>query len=264
MSRSFLAFVLLETPATPDMVAVAAALRSRHPQLATEMGNGDAPGVRQSSSASVIRCGNQLIAVMSMPTPIPQDSGLWSRAATAWPEAKAVAARHRGHLMISVLGQNQQLLPTARPMTAVIGALIATMPQCCAVVWDGKVARSADLWMHLSTQSYAPFPEYPFTLWVDILPFRIESGIGAVTMGLSAFVGREIEFETSRRTLATLIEKVASLAVYLIEHGRVLRDGDTFGGDVHERIAVRYKSSDQFNGMPVFLCTDSPVVMEHS
>lgn len=257
MSRSLLTLVLLESPATPDMVALAAALRTRHPELATQMDDGGAAGVRQGSAgASVIRCGDQLITVMSMPTPIPHDPGLWSRATTAWPEASDVAARHRGHLIVSVLGQKQQSLPTARLLTAVLGALIATMPQCCAVVWDGKVVRPADLWLHLSRQSYAPFPDYPFTLWVDVLPFRSESGIGAVTMGLTAFVGREIEFETSRLTLAAMIEKVAGLAVYLIEHGDVLGDGDTFGGDAHERIAVRYKNSDRFNGMPVFLCTD--------
>ncbi len=258
MSQSFLAFVLLESPATPDMAGLAAALRTRHPERVTEMGGVGAADASQSSAgASAIRFGDQLITVMSMPTPIPQDPGLWSRAATMWPEAKAVAARHKGHLMVSVLGPKQQLLPTARLMTAVIGALIATMPRCCAVVWDGKVARPADLWLDLSTQSYAPFPDYPFALWVDVLPFRSEPGIGAVTMGLSAFVGREIEFETSRLTLATLIEKVASLAVYLIQHGAVLKAGDTFGGDAYERAAVRYKDSDRFNGMPVFLCTNS-------
>jgi hypothetical protein len=256
MSNSFLSFVLLDHPATPDMVALAAALRARPPELAAEIDAG-AAGIREGSAgASVLRCGDQLITVMSMPTPIPQDPGLWSRAATAWPESKAVAARHRGHLIVSVLGQNEQLLPTARLMTAVIGALIATLSQCCAVVWDGKVARPADLWLHLSAQSYAPFPDYPFPLWVDVLPFRFKRDIGAVTMGLSAFVEREIEFETSRLTLAALIDKVAGLVVYLIEHGPVLRDGDTFGDDARERIAVRYKNSDQFNGMPVFLCTD--------
>lgn len=265
MGKSFLAFVLLESPASLDMAELAAALRTRHPELEAEMGGGGGADGRQSSAgASVIRFGDQLITVMSMPTSIPQDPGLWSRAVTAWPEAKAVAARHRGHLIVSVLGQNQQLLPTARLMTAVIGALIATLPQCCAVVWDGKVARPADLWLHQSEQSYAPFPDYPFTLWIDVLPFRSERGVGAVTMGLTDFVGREIEFETSRLTLGAMIKKVASLAVYLIEHGRVLRDGDTFGGDAQERIAVRYKNSDQFNGMPVFLCTDGPVVPKHS
>ncbi len=256
MSKSFLAFVLLESPATPDMVALAAALRIRHPELAREIDDSPA-GIRQGSAGgSVLRCGNQLITVMSMPAPIPQDRGLWSRAVTAWPEADAVAARHRGHLIVSVLGQNQETLPTARLMTAVIGALIAIMPECCAVVWDGKVARSADLWQHLSMQSYAPFPDYPFTLWVDVLPFRSQKGIGAVTMGLAAFVDREIQFETSRLPLDALVERVLGLVVYLIEHGPVLKDGDTFGGDAEERIAVRYKNSDQFNGMPVFLCSD--------
>ena len=258
MSKSFLAFVLLERPVTPDMVALAKAVRTRHPELAPKM-DGDASEVRQGSAGgSVLRCGDQLIAVMSMPAPIPQDPGLWSRSTTAWPEANTVAARHRGHLIVSVLGQNQPLLSKARLMTAVIGALIATVPECRAVVWDAKVARPADIWLHLSRQSFAPFPDYPFPLWVDVLPFRSQKGIGAVTMGLSAFVDREIEFETSRLALGALIEKVAGLFVYLIEHGRVLGDGDTFGGDARERIAVRYKNSDQFNGMPVFLCTDSP------
>jgi hypothetical protein len=256
MSRSFLAFVLLEHPATPDMVGLAAALRSRHPELATKMDHGAGDVHQGSAGGAVLRYADQLITVMSMPTPIPQDPGLWSRATTAWPEANAVAARHRGHLIVSVLGQNQELLPTARLMTAVIGALIAIMPECCAVVWDGKVARPANLWLHLSMQSYAPFPDYPFPLWGDVLPFRTRKGIGAVTMGLTAFVDREIQFETSRLPLDALVEKVEGLVVYLIEHGRVLKDGDTFGGDAKERIGVRYKNSDQFNGMPVFLCTD--------
>ncbi|MGW1421107.1 DUF4261 domain-containing protein [Bradyrhizobium manausense] len=257
MSKSFLAFVLLDSPASLNTGALATALRTRHPELASEMRDDDAAKMREGSGgASVIRFGDQLITVMSMPTAIPHDPGLWSRTAITWPEAQVVAAEHRGHLIVSVLGKDQQLLPTARLMTAVIGALIATMPQCGAVVWDGKVAQPADLWLHLFAQSYAPFPDYPFPLWVDILPFRSEAGIGAVTMGLSAFVGREIEFKTARLTLAALIEKVAGLVAYLIERGRVLGDGDTFGGDPKERIAVRYKNSDRFNGMPVFLCTD--------
>ena len=245
MSKSFLALVLLETPVTPDMAALAEAVRTRHPQLAMKMDNG-ASEVRQGSAGgAVLRCGDQLIAVMSMPAPIPQDPGLWSRATMVWPEANTVAARHRGHLIVSVLGQDQQLLPRARLMTAVIGGLIATVPECRAVVWDTKVARPARLWLHLSRQSFAPFPDYPFPLWVDVLPFRSQKGIGAVTMGL-----------TARLPLDALIEKVEGLVVYLIEHGPVLKDGDTFGGDAKERIAVRYKNSDQFNGMPVFLCTD--------
>ncbi|WP_271617455.1 DUF4261 domain-containing protein [Bradyrhizobium sp. CCBAU 51745] len=235
----------------PDMIALAEAVHRRHQKLATKMDVGQG-----SAGGAVLRCGDQLIAVMSMPASIPQDPGLWSRATTTWPDAGTVAAQHRGHLIVSVIGRNQPLLSKARLMTAVIGGLIATVPECRAVVWDTKVARPASLWLHRSRQSFAPFPDYPFPLWVDVLPFRSQKGIGAVTMGLTAFVDREIQFETSRLTLDALLEKVEGLVVYLIEHGRVLKDGDTFGGDAKERIDVRYKNSDQFNGMPVFLCTD--------
>lgn len=253
MSKSFLALVLLESPATPDMVALAEAIRARHPELPMEVEGGE-EGARQGSP--LIRCGNELVAVMSMPAPIPDDPGLWSRASTIWPHAKAVAARHRGHLIVSVLGQNQQVLPTARLTTAVIGALIATMPQCCGVVWNGKVARPADLWLDMSSRSFAPYPDYPVSLWIDILPFRSDAGIGAVTMGLSPFSEREIQFETHKLPLPTLISKVDGLAVYLVEHGPVVKNGDTFGGSARERFTVRHKSSDQFGGLPVFFCTD--------
>lgn len=253
MSNSLLSLVLLDESATPNMAEVARVLRVRYPELATEVtDDGSAQQIRANSP--LIRCGNELVAVMSMPTPIPQDAGLWARAATTWPESKAVAARHRGHLIISMLGKSEQPLVAARVTTAVIGALIATMPECCGVVWAGRVARPADLWLEMSRDSFAPYPDYPFRLWVDILPFRSGAKIGAVTMGLSAFVGREIEFVTGKLTLSALFDKVAGLSVYLIEHGSVVKDGDTIGASASERIQVRHTNSDAFGGLPVLYC----------
>lgn len=255
MSSALLALVLLDNPATPDMSAVAKALHARHPELATEA-IGDGRTQQAQANSPLIRCGNELVAVMSMPAPIPQDQGLWARAATNWPESKAVAVRHRGHLIVSMLGKSEQPLVSARMTTAVIGALIATMPEVCGVVWAGRVARPADLWLDMSRDSFAPFPDYPFTLWIDILPYRSGDKIGAVTMGLSAFVGREIEFVTGKLTLPALFDKVAGLSVYLIEHGSVVKDGDTIGASASERIQVRHKNSDAFGGLPVFYCVD--------
>ncbi|WIW44632.1 DUF4261 domain-containing protein [Bradyrhizobium sp. 62B] len=91
--------------------------------------------------------------------------------------------------------------------------------------------------------------------------FRFRSGakIGAVTIGLSAFVDREIEFVTAKLTLSGLFDKVAGLSAYLIEHGSVVKDGDTIGASASERIQVRYRNSDAFGGLPVFYCTDASV-----
>ncbi|AMA59374.1 DUF4261 domain-containing protein [Bradyrhizobium sp. CCGE-LA001] len=254
MSKLSLGFVLLDSPVTPDMSAVANILRARHPDLMT---GPDDPGEQHvQASSPLIRCGNQLVAVMSMPAPLPDDTGLWSRAATNWPESKAVAVRHRGHLIVSALGKDVPPLTAARTTTSVIGALIAAMPESCGVVWDGRVARPSGLWLESSSRAFAPFPDYPFTLWVDILPFRSDRKIGAITVGLSSFVGREIEFRSARLTLPTVIDKVAGLSAYLIEHGNVVKDGDTIGASAEERIKVRHRNSEVFGDLPVFFCSD--------
>jgi hypothetical protein len=252
------AFVLLDRFVSPNMAAVVAALRVRHPELPVELMTGkDSVSGAAGTSASLplIRCGDQFVVVMAMPAPIPQDQGLWSRTAHTWPEGKATAERHQGHLIVSVLGQSKQQLPTARVITAVIGALVAVTPECRAVVWRSKVARSAALWQEMSRRSFAPFPDCPFTLWLDVLPFRSGAVVGAVTMGLSAFAGREIEFETGNLDLPTVIDKVAGLAAYLLEHGAVVKDGDTFGGDEREHFRVHYETSARFAGLPVFFCS---------
>lgn len=254
MSNSFLAFVLLDSPVTPDMSAVADVLRARHPDLTTTPDDPREQHVQASSP--LIRCGNELIAVMSMPAPIPEDAGLWARAATTWPESKTVAARHRGHLIVSMLGKNERPLVAARVTTAVTGALIAAMPECCGVVWAGRVARPSGLWLESSSRAFAPFPDYPFTLWVDILPFQSDGRVGAITVGLSNFVGREIEFRSAKLNLSALIDKVAGLSAYLIEHGNVVKDGDTIGASATERIKVRHRNSEVFGDLPVFFCTD--------
>ena len=233
------------------MSALAEALRARHPDLAVEI-VADSKG--NTAGSTLLRCGNEAIVVMSMPGPIPDDAGLWLRAAHTWPEAKTVAKRHRGHLIVSVLGKGEPLLASARLNTAVIGALIATVPECSAVVWGSKVARAASLWREMSSLSFAPFSDDLFTLWIDILPFRSDAGIGAVTMGLSAFAGREIEFETVKLDLPTLIDKVVGLGIYLVEHGAAVKDGDTFGASEQERFTVRHKTSERFEGLPVFFC----------
>src|SRR6478609_2556788 len=110
MSESPLGLVLLDNPITPDWSALAKTLGARHPGMAVEVvadGNGNLDG------SPLIRCGDEFVAVMSMPAPIPDDAGLWSRAVRTWPEAKTVASRHRGHLVVSVVGKSESPLSAA-------------------------------------------------------------------------------------------------------------------------------------------------------
>jgi hypothetical protein len=146
------------------------------------------------------------MAVMNIPAPLPGDprDEVWTRAATTWQQALSVATGHLSpRLLVGVLD---------------------VVAGCSA----GRVVRP---------------PHYPILLWIDIAPVRTASGMDAVTIGLSSFVGREIEFEVGRLNPSAVLSQVAGLASYLIEHGNVIKDGNTFGGSEAERIRVRHAVS---------------------
>lgn len=93
-----LSLILLNKPAEPDMLAVIRALAARHPALGAKLVR-DA-GDPKAKESLLIQCGDESVAVMSMPAPIPDDPGLWARAEMTWPEVGSVAARHKGHIIV--------------------------------------------------------------------------------------------------------------------------------------------------------------------
>jgi hypothetical protein len=248
-----IAFVLIDQPAIVEMQVLAQAVHARYPGLPVEAVAASAKHGQGAAQSPLIGCGDEFVAVMNIPVPLPRDMGeeVWARAATTWPEALAVRMGHRAHIVVGTLGKVQSPLPEARVVTAVVGGLLDTIPGCLAVMWAERVVRPAALWKDQSRRAYAAYPDYPILLWLDIAPIRTASGIEAVTIGLSSFVDREIEFEVGRLQPADVLNKVAGLAVYLIEHGQALKDGDTFGGSERERIKVRHANSARLGGVPV-------------
>jgi Domain of unknown function (DUF4261) len=250
-----MAVAMFERPYEPNQQALVAAIRSRHPDLPVEVCNPHATEGETAMQAPLIRCGGEIVTLLSLPGPVlpHSENPIWIRASGVWPQARAAGVRHRGHVFISSIGTRSLRLRTAKILTAVAGSLIAAAPGSCAVAWDGRTARSAEMWSTLSRSAFAPYPEpgHPFMLWIDIVPFRSDGAFGAVTNGLSAFVGREIEFETDKPNLGHVLTNVGGLAVYLIEHGPVVHDGNTFGASETERMTVRHVTSTRFAGLSV-------------
>jgi hypothetical protein len=243
------AFVLLDHSATPDLVVVAEAICRRHPAIPAS-----ASWAGQTSGNSpLLLCDGEIVAVMSLIAPLPRDEGLLVRASASWPEVRAVFERHSAHLVVSILGAKGGQLRIARVITAVVGGLIAATPGALGVVWGSKVAHPADRWMKMSEGAFVPYPDFPVSLWISIHPFSDEltGGGGAITQGLTAFVGRELELIGAAEKLIPLLERAQGLATYLAQNGPVLKDGSTFGVSETEHIAVRLCMSERFPGMAV-------------
>jgi hypothetical protein len=254
------AFVLLEGPVTLNESALVEALRQRHPDARWDIADNVAQaGVDR---PIIIRGGDSLVVVIPMPAPLPRDRNrLWKRASRIWPEAPEIAGRHRAHLVVSTIGPAENNagiahlthIGSARLTTAVVGGLIAVTPGCCAVAWGAAVGHSAQMWLDTSRSAFAAWPNHPFSLWIDIIPYSSGHATAAITLGLSAFVDREIEFEVDGMDRATVIYRVAHIAFYLIQHGlgAMIKDGTTIEGDSEaDRVKVRYRTS-RFTGSPV-------------
>jgi len=249
-----IAFVLLQQAAVPDLQALVDVLRQRHPDQPWAV---DAPGLKR-PRAPFILCGHRIVILLPVDAPVPNDESMWAHAAMSWPEAR-LAARHRAHVIVSLMGKGDDSVEDAKLVTAVVGGLIATASGACGVVFGGLVARSPQIWLEMSQEAFAPHPDYPIMLWIDIVPFRPgPQSVGAFTRGLSRFAGREIEYEVPGASSAPLIQRLAGLASYMVEHGDLVRDGDTIGEQQDERIEVHHGFS-RFDGKPVLRIGPEPV-----
>lgn len=253
-----IAFVLLQEPALPDLSALLDVMRQRHPELSWAPG---LPGPNWPRSPFIL-CDKRIVIVMPVEAPLPGDEEMWARAATTWPEAREVAARQRAHVIVSLMGESESKLDDAKIVTAVVGGLIAVTAAACGVVFCGWVARSSQTWLEMSARTFARYPDYPFLLWIDVTPFQSDAQSGGVlTCGLARFTGREIEAEVPTLSGPSLLRRVAGLAGYMLEHGDLIKDGDTIDDDDAERVNVQYAVS-QLTGAPVLRLSPEPTPLE--
>ena len=243
-----IAFVLLHEPAVPDLPALLEALRQRHPDLSWTAGT---PGPNRPRSAFIL-CGKRIVILMQAEARLAApDDEMWARAATAWPEAHEAAALHRAHVIVSLMDDGEGKVEDAKIVTAVVGGLISITTEACGVVFCGRIARSSQIWLEMSARAFAPYPDYPFMLWIDIVPFeQSPQSVGALTYGLSRFTGREIEFEAPSLSGPTLLHQVAGLAGDMIERDDRIGDDDTIDASEPEPINVKHPVP-HLNGAPV-------------
>ena len=251
------AFILLDDSRLPDEEVLIQALRRRHPGL-----HWDTSTVATSDGVKLIRAGDHLVAILLIPAPLPFDQRLWQQASWVWPEALDAVGRHSAHILVSMMGGEVEATNTPELeisgstccLTAVVGGVCETGSNCLGVIWSGKVGRSREMWLDQSPRAFDPYPDQPFGLWLEIVPFRSGDTIGAYTVGLSEFTGREIEFEVDGLDERTVIGRVAQISSYLIANGldAALQSGQVFDADseIDHRVGVLHRNS-RFNLGPV-------------
>jgi hypothetical protein len=242
------AFILLHAPTALHLPRISEALSTRHPDVPVVIGGDE--------SGALLNFSGLLVLARYFDVPLPP---LWDeefdRAKLHWQEADAVFARHQCHIMISTLGDEVPRLQAARFASAAIGAIIDSHPVCSAVLWDKTVANSAERVSELSRFAFEPCPPSP--LWVDTETFEDErsSTAGVITVGLRAFIGRELELEGPVDQLEQVWVTSADIAAYLLQDGIKVADQDIFHSEDGDSFEVRLLESRRFDGVPVIAGT---------
>lgn len=184
-----------------------------------------------------------LVALAVMPAPIPwEDLEGPCETSWIWEEAADVLKKHTRHVIVSVAGE---LTPIERAtlLTQVTAAVVETTPNALGVYWgDATLVIPPDFFRDQAVNALHDGP--PAAIWVDVRVGPNDDGTSSgFTTGLAAFDLMEFETEDSPDEPADLLDRLLSMAEYILTNGLVIKDGNTVGGDADEKIRVAWTDS---------------------
>jgi hypothetical protein len=227
----------------PQAPKVEAFLRDAWPALgACVEGAGSESGV---TGLRVSLPGDGLALAALMPVPIPwSDLDAPARAAEAyWPEAAAALTGHEAHAIVTAQLPGADAIELALFLTQAIAAVTAAADAAVGVYWgDGAVVQQPAAFVAQARQMSREY--LPLYLWLGFYGHRAPDGrLSLATHGMGAFALMDVEVVGGPRTAHVMLDRAFNAAHYLLDHGPVLRDNDTFGLSAEERILVRHAPS---------------------
>jgi hypothetical protein len=178
-----------------------------------------------------------------MPGPIAApDFAPTCAASWLWPNAADAVAQQRGHVVIT-LDSKETALNQIKFLSLATTALLLACPGGLGVYWcGGPVVTSSELFREFCLKMLPD--SLPLYIWVDFRTARQPDGrsVGH-TSGMSQFGLMEIETLTSHEDPEKLRERIFSLAVFLVENGQVIKNGDLLDETGPEPIRVVFSDS---------------------
>ena len=176
--------------------------------------------------ALVFEVGDMLAAVSLNNYPIPGGEAEGNAENNyMWEDAVKVAKKHRAHLMVAVLGKEEDLLEKGKLFTKVVAA-------CCRQEYATGIYTSGVVFEPRFYEGFADMmqeDELPIFNWIWFGLWRDEHGMNGYTYGMASFGKDEMEVLGTDAEPGDLRDFLASLASYVLENDVELHDGETIG-----------------------------------
>ena len=185
--------------------------------------------------ALVFEVGDMLAAVSLNNYPIPGGEAEGNAENNyMWEDAVKVAKEHRAHLMVAVLGKEEDLLEKGKLFTKVVAA-------CCRQEYATGIYTSGVVFEPRFYEGFADMmqeDELPIFNWIWFGLWRDENGMNGYTYGLESFGKEEMEVLGTDAKPSDLRDFLASLVSYVLENDVELHDGETIGFDADDKHTI--------------------------
>jgi hypothetical protein len=199
------------------------------------------------------------IDVLALPIPIPPDMLTFAYALNGhWPEARTEMQRSRAHVAAIALKRQDGRNDPIRDMigvTLVTACLLELAPALGVFCPSGNALTPPRRYRELAQGMLKGEPAVE--AWVQAItdeapPERGQRRRVAMSNGLRAIVGREIEIQPVARDEASLRRAVQLLARFVLQRGAPFDDGDGVTLEKGDAAAVRLAAEGRRSGIPIF------------
>jgi hypothetical protein len=242
-----MAMVALSTPGAVAYDALAADLRTRFESLGLAIGPNVAPGEAGGPLMFTLNDLALVLMFIDRPIPSPELEEPISGSRITWKGVREEIAGHRGHVIVSTLhsGREHQGIRDGMVAISLATASIAALTSSIGVYWTHARLLTPSAEFIRSCEQQLPAGQAPIDVWmrIDFMRGRTlpegQTTIGGFTVGLTPFIGRELEFVPSPLEAYVVAQRLLGMGQYLAINGPIVKDGDTFGIDQAERIRAR-------------------------
>ena len=166
-----------------------------------------------------------------------------------WKDATEVARQHEAHILVSVTGDQSNLLERAKLFTRATSSCLK-QSYATAVYTDGMVFQPE---FYRDMAALLQEDELPVMDWIWFGIYRTQKGIpGIYTYGLRKFGKEEIEVYAPA-DLSDIRDFLMDIVHYILSDDVTLQDGETIGFSEEQKLAITLSEGIALDGMTLKL-----------
>ena len=174
------------------------------------------------------------IVISKFPAPVPnEEAEINAENNWMWEEAVDVTKTHKAHIVVAILGDEEDLLSRGILYTKIM-ATCCKQENAIGVFTCGVVFEPS---YYMKSAEMIRDGELPIFTWVWFGLYRTENGLSTYTYGMKDFGKLELEILDADEEAGKLLSFISAISSYVLQDDVEFKDGETIGlseEDIHQ------------------------------